>query len=147
MADVKSTSLAIVEKSETLPIKGGHREGSGRKPFAPTNAQREAVRRMSGIGLTQPQIAQLIGDGICEDTLVKYFGTELELGRAQRGRKLMQCAFNRALKGSDKLLIFLLKTQYGFKETDRHEIAGPNGGPIYSAIQWTVVDPKRDSEE
>ena len=59
---------------------GGARPGAGRKPFEPTDAERKQVEAMSGYGVPFGQIAALIRDGICIDTLRDMFATVLVNG-------------------------------------------------------------------
>ena len=51
----------------------------GRRPFVPTQQQRDRVALLAAGGIPQPSIAAMIG--ICERTLRNHFGAELEVGR------------------------------------------------------------------
>jgi hypothetical protein len=82
----KSTenSTRLPKKEADQPKKmGGAREGSGRKAFLPTDAERKQVEDMSGYGVPFEQIAALVREGIDIDTLRKYFSAELVNGKAK----------------------------------------------------------------
>ena len=98
-----------------------------RPGFRPTSQLRKMVEAMSGFGMTEEPIAALIRPGgIDPKTLRKYFRKELTRGQAQAMAKLMQTAYQLAVHEKNvTMIIFLLKTRCGFRET------GPvnNGGP------------------
>ena len=95
---------------------GGRQEGSGRKKFEPTDKEALLVRRLSGYGLTQEQIASLIREGISVDTLVKYFRTPLDRGKSAACRMIAKRAFDKAMEGDTTMLIWWTKTQMGWRE-------------------------------
>ena len=94
----------------------------GRPKFKVTPELRKQVESMSGMGLPQENIAAVCNCSV--DTLFKYFPEELALGKAKANAKIAQCLFNKATGGDTTALIFWAKTQLGWKETARTEIAG-----------------------
>ena len=54
----------------------------GRRPFVPTRRQRDKVTLLIAAGFPEPAIA--IAIGCCQNTLRRYFATELQNGRVLR---------------------------------------------------------------
>jgi hypothetical protein len=106
---------------------GGARKGSGRKPFTPTDREREKVEAMSGFGVPYRQIAVLVRDGIDEVTLIKYFANELLAGKAKANSKIGQTLYQKAMDGDTTAMIFWAKTQMRWSETARIEHTSPDG--------------------
>lgn len=102
-----------------------------RKPHEPTDKDRKQVTIMAGIGLTHDQIAKVVG--VSDETLRKYYGHELEtaesLMNAQVAQNLFSIATSKA-QGCVPAAIFWMKTRAGWREIERKEITGPNGGPV-----------------
>ena len=122
---------------------GGAREGAGRPPFVPTDAERKQVEAMSGYGLPIDQIAILVRDGIHVETLTKYFGTELMTGKAKANGQIGKTLFQKAMSGDTTAAIWWSKTQMRWKEVQQHELTGKDGMPIeFKEVRLTVVDPK-----
>lgn len=124
------------EKSTQKPKKevcqpkknGGARPGSGRKPFVPTDSERKQVEALSGYGVPFEQIAALVRDGICIDTLRKIFRTELINGKAKANAQVGKGIFNRAMAGDITAQIWWSKSQMGWKEPPRQlEHTSPDG--------------------
>ncbi len=103
---------------------------------------------MAGYGIGEREIAVVIG--IARETLRAHYPAELEMGQAlakvNLGRSVYDQAVGRPAEYNEqgKLLreevkpdrsvaIFMAKARLGFKETDRRELTGPNGGPIQVA--------------
>lgn len=101
---------------------------AGRPKFKPTSEQRKTVESMSGMGIPQEQICSIIG--ISDDTLRKYFDSEILTGQAKANTKIAQCLFNKATSGDTSALIFWAKTRLKWKETEKIEITGKDGGAI-----------------
>jgi len=105
----------------------------GRPAFEPTDEQRRTVRAMVAYGVPQEQICKVIG--VTDKTLNKHFKHEIETAAIEANSKVAQSLFRKAT--SDELVgpsvtaaIFWLKTKAGWKETDRTEHTGPDGGPL-----------------
>lgn len=102
-----------------------------RKAHEPTDKDRKQVTLMAGIGLTHDQIAKIVG--ISDETLRKYYGEELATATARMNAQVAQNLFSMATgkgAGSVASAIFWMKSRGGWREVDRKEISGPDGGPI-----------------
>lgn len=103
--------------------------------FRPTPEERKQVEAMAGYGVPHEQIATLIGeDGIDADTLKKHFRKELAQGKAKANAKVGQTLFQKATAGDTTAAIWWSKTQMGWKDTQAHEISGPDGSAV--KVQW-----------
>ena len=102
-----------------------------RKPHEPTEKDRKQVSLMAGIGLTHDQIAKIVG--ISDETLRKYYDKELEVSAAMMNAQVAQNLFSIATSkgaGSVASAIFWMKTRGGWREVERKEITGKDGGAI-----------------
>jgi len=95
----------------------------GPKPFDPNDQQREIVKRAAACGLTQEQIANVLGIG--ETTLKKYFQEELSTSGLRANMAVAGALYNSAIKGNVTAQIFWCKTRLGWKETSVTEINSP----------------------
>jgi hypothetical protein len=116
-----------------------------RPRFKPSAEHRRTVEAMSGYGMTEEQIAILIGPrGIDPKTLRKHFRRELSRGAAQAMAKLKQTAYQMAtVEKNTTMIIFLLKTRGGSRETDRIERGGPHELPVEESdtmLDRTITD-------
>jgi hypothetical protein len=117
----------------------------------PTDESRAEVRALASFGLPQEDIAEYIG-GISHVTLRKHYAQELKLSaikaNATVGKYLFSLASGQAIaKGATHgdcrtAAVFWAKTRMGWRETDRLEHSGPDGGAIPVEIKRTIVDPK-----
>lgn len=124
---------------------GGAQEGAGRPPFQFTEKDRILVAKLAGWGVPQVQIGALIGEGICQDTLMKYFEKELILGKARANSKVGQILLKRAVDGDTSAAIWWSKTQMGWKEPPKGiELESPNGT---MSPKGTKLDPSKMSTE
>lgn len=117
---------------------GGAREGAGRPPFEPSDAERRQVEALSGYGLPFEQIAVLVRGGIHIDTLREAFADELVAGKAKANSGVGKTIYQKAMSGDTGAMIWWSKTQ--MKWTERIEHVGANGGPIKQETT-VVVDP------
>lgn len=128
---------SVVKKQQTH---GGAREGSGRKAFEPTDAERKQVEALSGYGLPIEQIAVLIRDGIDTDTLRKHFATELQSGKAKANAQVGKTLFQKVMAGDTTAAIWWSKTQMRWAETQKHELTGADGAPLeFTKIERVIV--------
>lgn len=105
----------------------------GQSPHKPSPRDRKAVESMASYGIPQDDIAAVIG--ITGPTLRKYYSAELATATAKANAKVAETLFRKATSqeltgASVTAAIFWLKTRAQWRETDRHEITGANGGPI-----------------
>ena len=85
------------------------------KKYNPNDQDKQLVMQMSAVGISQEQIAAVIG--ITHETLNKYYKTELETSKSKAIAKIGGTLYNKALKGDNTCMIFYLKTQGGWRET------------------------------
>ena len=92
------------------------------------------VESLAANGLTQEQIASALG--ISERTLrsrkgeIADFADAIKRGKA-KGIALVTNKLMESIKGGNMTgMIFFLKTQAGWKETNVQELTGANGDPI-----------------
>jgi hypothetical protein len=112
----------------------------------PTDEARDLVKRMVMAGIPQENIARVVG--IALSTLHKYYREELDTAAdqatAQVARTLFAKATDQEMTGpSVTAAIFWLKTRAGWRETDRHEITGGDGGPIEHSIAVDWIKPEK----
>jgi len=101
----------------------------------PTEERRKQVEQASGLGLPHDQIAALIG--ISDETLRKYYKTELAVGKAKASAQVAKTLFNKAvLQGDTTAMIWWTKAQMRWAETQRHENSGPDGGLQRIIYEW-----------
>lgn len=87
----------------------------------PTEEQRQAVRIMATAGCMFITIAQRIG--VSEATLYKHYQDELDYGSDFVRAELVGVTYQRAIHGDCVAsTFFLLKTRFGFRETNRTEV-------------------------
>ena len=92
------------------------------------------VELLAARGLSFEQIATALG--ISDKTLLKRRRENSEVSEAiKRGKErgIAQVAnklFDQALAGNTTAMIFYLKTQAGWKETNRQELTGADGGAV-----------------
>jgi hypothetical protein len=102
----------------------------------PTEERRRQVEQASGLGLPHDQIAALIG--ISDETLRKYYKTELAVGKAKASAQVAKTLFNKAVvQGDTTAMIWWTKAQMRWAETQRHENSGPEGGPQIIRYEWS----------
>jgi transcriptional regulator with XRE-family HTH domain len=96
----------------------------GRPAWAPTGEQRFLVRLMMAAGYTQEKIAEHLN--VTRPTLRKYCRKELQDGKAQVlsgiAISLYQTAANKKDPDWFRAACFVMKTQGGWRETDRLEL-------------------------
>ena len=114
-----------------------------RDEHVPTEENRALVRALAKYGVRQREIAVQIG--VSTGTLIKYYSAELDAGMAEAAEGLAKTAYQMAMDGDVRMMIFLLKTRLGYKETTRVECSGPDGAPIQTekAIRVTFVRPHK----
>lgn len=132
---------------------GGKRVGAGRSTFKATEEQKDLVMQLAAFGLRHVDIALFVknasGQSISEPTLLKNFKNELTTGKLKANVKVAQTLYKKAIGGDTTSIIFWLKSQAGWKDTQRVEVTGNSGGPIQSVymtndefhrVAKTIVD-------
>lgn len=118
-----------------------HRNLGGRPRIPRNEDHAQMAQAMSQYGVPQEDIARVLGMSV--ETMQRLYGEEMGRGKAvakQRiGRRLFEKAVN---EGDTTALIFLAKTQLGFREVQRMEMTSPDGSmsPMQD-IKVTFVDP------
>lgn len=114
-----------------------------RDEHIPTDEKRAIVRALAKYGVRQREIAVQIG--VTTGTLVKYYRDDLDAGMAEAAEGLAKTAYQMAMDGDVRMMIFLLKTRLGYRETTHIECSGPDGAPIQTeqAIRVTFVRPHK----
>lgn len=115
----------------------------GGPPHEPTRATRELVTLHTMVGTTQETIASIIG--IDPKTLRKHYRDELDQSKAKANATIGGALFNKAKSGDTTAMIFWMKTQAGWKETNVNEITNPDGSLTPTRIE--LVAPNVNSKD
>lgn len=108
---------------------------------------------LAGVGCTQEEILFCVPWGLPNDrhptekTLRKHFRAELDRGHALSGMQLKKRAYDMAVGGDKTMLIFVLKTQFGWRETVAVENSGPNGAPLPAGAVVQFYLPAKDARQ
>ena len=103
-------------------------------PHKPTPEDRKQVEILSGLGIPQDQICRLIGGGISEKTLRKWYAQELADGVPKANSQVSKSLFQKAVAGDTTAQIWWTKTRMGWKDTSRVEVAGADGGDLMGSF-------------
>uniref|UniRef100_A0A7C3QWR5 Uncharacterized protein n=1 Tax=Leptospirillum ferriphilum TaxID=178606 RepID=A0A7C3QWR5_9BACT len=90
------------------------------KVIHPNDNNRKLIKHLSAMGTRQEDIAQLLD--ISVETLVKYYRSEVRKGSLQSTVKVAQTLYEKAIAGDTTCMIFWLKTQSKWRETDRLDV-------------------------
>lgn len=109
-----------------------------RPPHEPTEKDRRTVQGMIAYGVPHEDVARVLG--IDPKTLRKHYREEIDTASTRANAKVAELIFTaasgRALeRGASwadctRAAFFWAKTRMGWRETDRHEITGADGGPV-----------------
>lgn len=102
------------------------------KKHEATDQNKSLVTQMCAAGISHEQIAAVMQ--ISADTLTKYYDQELSTAKSKVIAKVAGTLVNKALKGDNTCMIFYLKTQGGWRETQHHEVTGKDGKDIIPVI-------------
>ncbi len=81
-----------------------------------TDEQRKQVQTLSGYGLSQEQIARMLG--VHKQTMVKQCKIELARGKDLAYSQAVNGLFTNIKKGKEASIFFYLKTQHGWREKE-----------------------------
>lgn len=98
----------------------------------------EHIRRLAAVGIPDDQIACVIG--ISESQLQNKFSALLHRVRTEANAKVGQTLFKKAIEGDTACAIFWAKCRMQFREINRTEITGADGGPM--TINVVIKDKK-----
>lgn len=73
-------------------------KNSGRRPYEPTDEDREKVRVLKAGGMSNEAIAEAVG--ISEPTLRKHFRSDLDIGSAKVAADVLMARYRAALGGN-----------------------------------------------
>jgi hypothetical protein len=96
-----------------------------RPQHEPTDATRQTVQLHTTVGTTQSTIARVLG--IDEKTLRLHYRDELDISKAKANATIGGALFNKAKSGDTAAMIFWMKTQAGWRETQAVDHTN-NGG-------------------
>ena len=104
--------------------------------YHPTPEDRQKVEQMAAFGLTQEQIASIMG--ISKKTLENHYRVELDQGVAKATVVVAQSLVRTATQGKGMpavtAAIFFLKTRARWREVERLEVTGPEGQPLQIGV-------------
>src|SRR5690625_1522293 len=115
---------------------------SGMPPHEPTRATRELVQLHTMVGTRQEAIAGIIG--IDPKTLRKYYRDELDQSKAKANATIGGALFNKAKSGDTTAMIFWMKTQAGWRETQAIEHTSPDRSMSPTSISIVGVEADDD---
>lgn len=126
-------------------------KGAGR-PRKEKNPKAAAlVKALSQYGVPEPKICAVYEESgfgsISVPTLRREYRQELENGRAYGDSKLVETAFKIAADGNVTMLIFLLKTRLGYRETNQVEMTSPDGSMSPKEFTIHFIKPGEDVGE
>lgn len=93
--------------------------GRGRPRYERTEEHAELVEKMAQYGVPLPEIGYLVDCN--KDTLLKYYKTEIEKGRAIANAKIGERLFQKAMEGDTTALIFWAKARMRWRTEDKVE--------------------------
>jgi len=103
----------------------------GRPQYQPTDDNRKMVEAMVAYGVPLEEISDVLE--IDRKTLSKHFDREIKTAAARANSRVAESLYKKAIgdgQASVTAAIFWLKTKAGWKEVDRVEHTGADGGPI-----------------
>jgi hypothetical protein len=100
--------------------------------WQPTKQQRDMIRIMKAGGLTNIDIAGVLG--VTEKTLVKACADEIKSGKSDVDSRIIGSLVKNALAGNVTAQIFYLKTRCGWREVQEVEHSGKRPVIVYEEI-------------
>lgn len=105
----------------------------GRPPYEPNESDRKKLVQMRITGAT----AENIGDalGICKSILYRHYKKELDTAKLQAVANVGGALYTKAMNGDTTCMIFYLKTQGRWRETDQLAEASDEAPSIQFVFQ------------
>ncbi len=123
----------MAKRDEAGRFQPGTEGGPGRPSKTLTYEQEVQLEALAS-ALSVQQIADYFG--ISRSLLFKIMADDpdirarYDMGRAKAVEQVAAKLLEKAQKGDLAAIIFYLKTQAGWRETNRMEVSGPEGGPV-----------------
>lgn len=102
-----------------------------RNAHKPTAETRNMVQLLTGMGSGADDVARVLG--VTARTIFRHYRTELDRGVAVANMNVAQSLYRKAMGNGPQSVaacIFWMKTRGGWREVDRRELTGADGGPI-----------------
>lgn len=110
--------------------------------YRPNDADRDTIRTMAAGGIPQERIARCIGGGITEKTLRKHYRLELDISSDRAIAVAVSNLFQQVQAGNLTAIIFWLKTRARWREVERIEHVGGDGGPVKVIVEYEDIPTK-----
>src|SRR5215471_2163391 len=115
--------------------------------YVPTEAHRREVLTMTGFGITQPEIATMLG--ISDRSLRTHYRRELDTGATEANMRVAQSLYTMATR--DKIpaaAIFWMKCRAGWREPPRDvNVGGQPDNPVAIDFSWSPALPPAPTPE
>lgn len=88
------------------------------------------IKALTRYGIPEREIPSILRDQgyrIGFDVMVKLYRDEIDAGHQIGNAKILETAYKQAVGGNTSMLIFLMKTRLGYRETNRVEMTSPDG--------------------
>ena len=99
------------------------------KAHEPTEATRQTVQLHTTVGTDQATIARVLE--IDDKTLRKYYRDELDLAKCKANATIGGALFNKAKSGDTAAMIFWMKTQAHWRETNNLNHVSEDGAFVF----------------
>jgi hypothetical protein len=120
---------------------------TGRPAFKPTAEDRKVVSMTAANGMDQGRIARIIGGGISENTLTKYFREELDTSAIKAEAQMGGAVFNKALAGDVGLMKYWMNCRApGWSDKPAEEVP-PAREQIIIQINFVPAKPIAQSSD
>ena len=113
-----------------------------RRAFVVNAAVRDKVRHLAGVGVSQDDIAKIIG--CAPKTLRKRFRADLDRGVAEANATMCGFLFAAAKGGNIAAIIFWLKTRAHWRERKPSEVPASGDGEANAPVVLVLPDNSRD---
>jgi len=111
------------------------------RTHTPTPEKRKLVHDLAAMGTRHEDICDLLDIGSI-NTLKNHYSEELKKGRVAATAKVAQALYKKALEGDTACMIFWMKTQGGWRETDRMDVNVK--GAMTKSFVFKILKPGED---